>query len=754
MSKKFLAKSSGVTIQDHSTIIEKTALLLLWEISKDYDTYNRFKHAVKYSALLHDIGKLTTKFQKFMYGKLRKPSLKYRHNENGWAFLSAHLADNFPNRDIILNITYWHHGTSNAPCKHTDTKILSELSPECLSNMLSYLTEVVGEDNIKTYDEFTHNSVYTPRFYDSTNTVSHNLNFCRSITITADRLASDMEILDESLIAEKVTNYFKGNDNVSIVKTKFDGSKRFEEQKQIVESSLIDDTTILKAPAGYGKTIMAVMWAIKQREKALMVVPRNTIARSLYISVLEELKNLNIDISVQLILTGEIKKTNRPDLGLYECDIVITNIDNFLVPDFKNDRMDSSSLILRSNVIFDEYHELVTDARLFSLFISIMKIRHNLCKTKTLLLSATPIEIQHLWDTNVNNNNTLILPSPEKHYSAVHNKKYLLKTTDKTHKIEGNTRSLFIKNTIPSAQKEKRRGEYDLLLHGQFTEERKISDLNKLITNYGKYSDKSTNKPNIIGTHILQASLDVSFNHLYEHVLSNQTTLQRIGRCDRWGDLDGQSTITIIKEAPNSTNKKEIQGDNKIKEVLYSRNLSDAWFDFISEKNGEELSLDELYVLYNQFTKKYSAAIKKYVKDTYDTSLKNLDAVYPIKYDDKQKKSDIIIAGSNKLRSGNAIEIFYIVKHKDTGEWVGVFSKKIFGSFGDEFEECSNIANRQIKTMKKLIHANDTRFMYNDIIDNKRINIDGIRDKAKFSNSPYIVYNLVYDEELGIVKAD
>jgi len=57
-----------------------------------------------------------------------------------------------------------------------------------------------------------------------------------------------------------------------------------------------------------------------------------------------------------------------------------------------------------------------------------------------------------------------------------------------------------------------------------------------------------------------------------------------------------------------------------------------------------------------------------------------------------------------------------------------------------------------LKTMKKLRDSNDDRFEFNDIIDNKYITIDGIRRLAKKSNTPYIVYDRVYDEELGIVK--
>ena len=55
--------------------------------------------------------------------------------------------------------------------------------------------------------------------------------------------------------------------------------------------------------------------------------------------------------------------------------------------------------------------------------------------------------------------------------------------------------------------------------------------------------------------------------------------------------------------------------------------------------------------------------------------------------------------------------------------------------------------------MEKLRDANDDRFEYNDIIDNKKYQtIDGIRRMGKKSNTPYIVYDRYYNDELGIIK--
>ena len=211
------------------------------------------------------------------------------------------------------------------------------------------------------------------------------------------------------------------------------------------------------------------------------------------------------------------------------------------------------------------------------------------------------------------------------------------------------------------------------------------------------------------------------------------------------------SNVTIVKALISNDNNNLIKGENAIKNILYSRNLSDAWFDFIKHYNSKELTLDELYVIYNDFSTKMSKEIGGYVRGCFDNSSKNLSNIYPIKFSLKSKK-DRLTAGSNKLRSVNG-EIFFIIEHKERkGEWIGPFTKEILTDIDILFREDSNVLNRMLKTMKNLRDSNDDRFQFNDIIDNKYITIDGIRRLAKKSNTPYIVYDRVYDEELGIIK--
>ncbi len=737
-----LAKSNGLEFKIHSKIVEITSVLLLKKLV-NAQTFERFESTIRILSLLHDIGKLTLNFQRFLKGELKKPGMKFRHNEIGWAIISKYLSDDYPNKDIILNSVYWHHGISNKIGKHTDSEILNSLSDEDIKTMVNYLTECVGEDNLS--NELNSDSVFSPLFYPNNNKLIQ-LILCRSILITSDRISSDLNDLD--LVNDiLIDNYFNNSSTHDTSKCEFNGNKRFEKQKEIV--SKIKKTTIINAPAGFGKTMLGLLYGIQQNKKILWVTPRNIVAESAYHSILQDCKHLGISVSIQLIINGKIIKTNTPSLGHYSADIIVTNIDNYLAPSFKNEIMDSSSLLLGCYLVLDEYHELVTSAPYMSLFINIMQIRHRLTNSNTLLISATGFDIEWLWDTL--EEKTTILPGKHQHYPAQHDKKYFVKFLTKHTPVKPNTNTFVFKNTIKASQIEKRNGEYSLLSHSEFTIDKKEKDFEYLIENYGKNSEVIDNKANIVGTHIIQASLDISSKHMVEDIFSPHFTNQRFGRCNRSGEFGDDSTVTIVKEELNDSNYNYLKGENYIKDMLYSKSLSDAWADALIVHNQKYITLDDLYITFNKFSKDFEIETKRFIQSKLDESKLYLDKIYPIKFNDNKEEKDVKTAGSNKLRSTNN-EIFYIVKHESKNKWIGLFNKEMFKDFDIIFKEKSNVNREMIKVMKELCDSNDKRFNFKDIIKNPNSTLDSIRRLAKKSNTPYIVFNCVYNDELGVIS--
>ena len=88
MNKKFLAKDTGETILEHSGMVLKFAL----EIAKKMGIKDeKILESLKYSALLHDIGKIHEDFQKILRNETKSSNYKYRHNEIAWAVLTKYL---------------------------------------------------------------------------------------------------------------------------------------------------------------------------------------------------------------------------------------------------------------------------------------------------------------------------------------------------------------------------------------------------------------------------------------------------------------------------------------------------------------------------------------------------------------------------------------------------------------------------------------------------------------------------------------
>ena len=369
--------------------------------------------------------------------------------------------------------------------------------------------------------------------------------------------------------------------------------------------------------------------------------------------------------------------------------------------------------------------------------------RHRLTNSNTLLLSATPTTMSDIWDSL--GQKTLILPNKHAHYEAPHSKKYLFTTNTlmSVKNISGN--NLIIFNSIKNAQLFKKKINAEILMHSKFENQHRVANVNKLYENYGKNTERNIVKPNVVGTHIIQASLDVSFNNLYESVLSPQSTLQRIGRCDRWGDYDNESSINIIRI--------DNRGENAMREKLYTKNLANMWFEHIVKYNAQYLTLDELYRVYNEFETTNERVLNNHLRNKYHDSLDSLSTIYPIKFF-TNKKSDNKTAGSNKLRTTNS-EIFVICKYYNKNAYTNPFSVAVRKSFTEEFDENNNTQKKILAVMKNLRDENDERFDYNDILNNRNyITLDGIRVFAKKSNTPYIHFDKVYHPEYGEVSEE
>jgi len=784
-----LAKSNGVKLINHNrnvAIVSRyIATKMLVEPSEEQ------LKTIEISGLLHDIGKMTEEFQKMLRGQVKKPKNNFLHNEIGWAFLYTYLdtADSIFDFTEVVNLIHWHHGIYRKLSKSTNETIIDSLSDENIELMKGILVELMGEKHLYVKDDKSRKT--TPQFYYSNGDIINDykeynklFSISRTCLITADRIVSVLEEENNDLVInyENVSNqveskmeeYLNKSTSYNILMPDGYVKERFKLQKDIAESCDFkseeptekNNTTIVKAPSGFGKTMVGLIWSSLNNKKTIWVVPRNIIAKSIYKSIIEELEKMNLShVKVELFLTGKREKCNfkeKKDLkknNEFNADIIVTNIDNFEAPSIRDNIADRLFLTHSANIVFDEYHEFLSDLPLFACFENLMKARHRNTESRTLLLSATPIDISSMWDSI--DNKTKISPNNTKHHPAIHKREYLIRVKDEfIHDRKGS--ELIIFNSIFESQIHLNKIPTATLYHSKFDKKSKEDKFNYLMENYSKNSPMNLDKSPIISALMIQASLDISVLNLYESVQSPEATLQRIGRTGRFevDYVNGELTINVFKVRSRLNKEKFSRSENAVDRLLYDDKLTELWYKEISRYDGKKMTLDEFYVLYNKHVHENRDDRKKFFKKKLSLSLDRLAKVYPRKFSLKNKKDDIIIAGGNKLRSLGD-EIFYLVNLYDVDKkdinkktYVGPFPASIRVSFEKDFNEeiSKGIQTRLFGSMKTIMYSDQNEFDYSEILKNKkRIRIDEIRHLARKSDTPYIRYDEVYHPKYGLI---
>lgn len=745
--EEFLAKDNGETLINHSKRVSEFAVAIAKQSNGSVN--ENILEVIRVGGLLHDIGKIKEAFQTYLTKNI-KVKFKFKHNETGWAFLVKYLkVNNSQDLNNIFDVVYWHHAIGNVMNEHYYDEILDELSEVDIDNMILFVKRILGESFIR--DEPFEGDIKTPQYYAQAvgfDEIDNNYEkiFIRSCIISADRIVSNISV--NTTPEEYLENViFRSDVNINIAKVygSFPSNERYEKQLEIVDEANLSKTVIIKAPAGFGKTLVGLLWNFKRTKKLVWVCPRNLVAESVYHSVIEELGILGINLNVELFYGDEIKQTNHSSEKGFDSDIIITNIDNFLKPSIDNGKIDNLFLINNCDVIFDEYHELVGEAALFACFINIMKCRNKLTLSKTLLLSATPIEMSFLWNTL--NNRTVTLPEQKTHYPAIHKGTYKIVIDDEMVKsVNGNT--LYLVNTISSSQRLYQNFGLKKIIHSHFESKKRSEIFDDLMKNYGKTAKGDDNKVDVVGTHILQASLDISFKELKEMTLSPESTMQRIGRCNRWGEYKNESILHFINDGKNS--------DKHIVEALYNKELRELWFNYISMYNGKNLTLDELYVIYNSFSEKNKKAIEKHIKNAFRNSCNFLANIYPRQYFNKKNSEQLeieIIAGGNKLRKTSKKEIFFTAKNSNGIGYCEPFTQILHNEFSGTFKEHKG-TQRQIERELKFMFDNeifDYHKTFTKYAFKKKNMVDLLRAISNSNQTPYIRFDKVYDPELGLI---
>jgi CRISPR-associated endonuclease Cas3-HD len=712
---KVLAKSSGLDILTHTNDVVN----LLTSILDKHKLSDDEKNQLILAAKLHDIGKLTTKFQKFLKKgatTLYEDKFEYGHTITGWYFIKMFL--NHRDKNTIANLVLWHHANKDS-CDRLNEN-LTKISKEISSDDLLAMKEFCRQLDIPIFDEQNDSDDISDK-----NEFYRVDNLMRSMLITADVCASSETSFD-GLFNKDILD-------VSTINSDFLSSPRTLEQLDIVENIKENTTTLIKAPAGFGKTMIGVLWTLRRKNKLIWVCPTNVISDSVYTNIISELNTLGVSMNVELYLSGERIKANNT-LSDFSSDIIVTNIDNFIKPSVSNSYGPRCLMIYDSDVIFDEVHEYNNmDCALFSAFNKIMDKRHNTINSTTLLLTATP-GIFHF--ERVKEKTLEILPNKNEHYNAVHKEKYMIHFVDELPKNKLTGEFVCFSHIVSDVQNNY--SNYNgakLISHGRYLEEDKIINKNLVLDNYKK---NGARRPyGVFTNQMLTTSCDYSVGKMFIKSPTIQSFFQSLGRINRWGDLNGVSNIYIISEKSKSDSIFIGCAETNRLQILFVNTLRDNF-------ENKLVTLDELYVFYNTFMSENYSSFYSVSRDRSGRSQNMLRLIYPRKRNNG--KSDLKVANSNQLRkSTSADEMFIYVKKDNSDEFVimSVNVPKVIGTT-KLFGENESTYKEQIKLIKTFPNFNK----------HKDINYETIRKEAIYYDSPYPVFNHIYNHEIGLIKLE
>jgi CRISPR-associated endonuclease Cas3-HD len=678
----FIANSQGQTLINHSLAVANLARAMAEYVGVSNDILDKIYCA----GLLHDIGKVPCFIQDYLKSKYDELSLciisedddndpitdKPFHNEIGWAFLWNKMNDR-----EILNAIYWHHAqrinvNSNIEYNTIDDidKCLDNDDKDKLEEFFNEIKKYIPESIVfKPCDR----NESIPNLFDE-ESISRNNNarfmIIRACVISADRYISSLEKDEVTLISDNyevchdiVNNILLGSIEGNVKLPDNYDRARFDLQNNIIND--IDDhrTSLVKAPAGLGKTMIGILWAKKRGGKSLWICPRNSVATAVYDNIKKEIDAIGLECSIELYLTGERKKTNVKDNRKeFDSDIIVTNIDALLSPMVNNRVAERLFSVYSSNVILDEFHEFISNAPMFAAFIIYMNVRNKLTNCKTLLLSATPTNVNIFWDGSADDKDktTLILPDKDSHYSPQHYNNYTVNFMDSLpcKAIDG---SLLVCNAVTEAQSNYSKG-YTYIIHHNYTDGDRETKENAIKSAFDKNGNGLKNGESLSAALVVQAAMDISFRELIDSVSSPESTLQRIGRINRWGTLDN-SVINFI-DLSNQPNERGAINST------YEKDLQKRWYSFLKEKiqNKSSINLEILYCLYNEFYHNNKKELYTYLTNQYSESIKSLVEFKPKKIINMKDKK--VKQYSKSLRSPDGSWFYTVEVDGESGTWI------------------------------------------------------------------------------------
>lgn len=730
-----LAKSEingGTTLIGHSKAVTNFTAFLFdriinskAEFSDAYYTIKDLRDELIACAAMHDIGKCSKSFQEFIKSKrntnktyddgLEKNDKLITHNVIGWAYLNNYTDFGEEVKSAVLH----HHVVLDYMADLTAKQIIGKnkdslnVMNEFFDEMAAYCKEAFDVE-IKRTDKKKSNTIVNNVFIynnfsgdnddvlsdddDLLDDLDDNAKYIllRSIIIFADRAVSGNPSLtksfiayDEDLMGRLLNSMIVScdsssslpDDNVNELKNKSGefvyNQERLKAQNDLLTDILKQNNSIVSASAGFGKTLVGLRWILANKKRTLWVVPRNVIANGTYQSLKSELETMQMTnkVSIALLLHSEYIE------GDENADIIVTNIDNFLSPMVKNNQSHKLIQEIGGNVIFDEYHEFMSDCPLYSAFIGLLYTRTMFTNTKTLLLSATPLRFDKAF--GMDNNIAFLKAAPFNGDMKVNVK---IQEMENVTDLKADWKDTFIfTNTVRQAQdiySHLNKNSDNILMHARFPKQKRIDIESNVYKRHDKHSIVAE-RNTVVSTNILGVGIDASAKSSYDFAVSPEDTIQRgCGRTGRFADeYDDGINYTLCVLTDDKATKNFITR-------TFNSSLNEKWVEVIKGFDGKTITKNDLYDAYYKFYEDNSKVAVEMFRRFFNKSADQLKDMRPYSSKKKKVKSS---EDEEKLMDGLSYRgmnssIYVVANYKDKEKLCEaiILDRKLIGKFETE----------------------------------------------------------------------
>lgn len=799
----FLAKRYPGTLNyrliDHTKMVINLGMQLAeLEYNNKYNPYDdKFKEHLLLTLALHDIGKIVGDFQRFLQQATEKrPKYpKYPHKVYSWAFASQKIngLDRCQTSCIKSAILYHHAAIDKKKIDGIDSNdVISIMKDGDVDNMIEFYKaisdycvqtfgiDLQGKYPIDSGDAMEGENISSVPLYrkvKSNNYKEYQENLrdvlgmdskaqmLRAILIRADRLVSSNQydlgkILDND--KEYMTRGICKDSPKVIVKNGVDFTTpedfmnpnfafkyditRLKDQFGVLKRVSSSSHTAINACAGYGKTLLGLMWYFQEKRPLLWVTSRNIIVTNTYRSIKKELVNLGLydDISIAAYYEGKIIEANRGYSRdeLDKFDILVTNIDSIVNRTAKNCMAHLMYNMYVSNVIFDEYHEFKDESPIFSSFIRLMHTRVYYTNSKTLLLSATASDFNCLWGKGaVQMIDDLPVLFGEKKMKVF---RHTYKKDDVVTLPKGDV--IAICQTVSQACNvylANKNIQNATLIHTRYIKEDLNYRKDKILEIHGNAN--VSQRELFVGTSIIGTGIDVSSQILYDEVVSPETTIQRgCGRCSRFGEYEVCEYHAFNIEG----------GQKYIINKNYTSKLNELWLQELDKYNNQTITKSMMYKIYKDFQNTHRDEINRHYYEFFQESSKELEDIKPYGSSLSEEKDDVQYLGEKGYRGSNN-SLYVIARKADgTNEWSDVVVID-----ADTIDNGNNRKNFE-KDIRNYLAMPPQQFEYEplNIMERKyqlkkdRYTAQACKRFANCSKSPMPLFGWEYSSELGLIE--